>query len=314
MVSGNCETLPIATPTAFPAVYTPVLSGSLEIACTSGTQSNLPNGTTIDAIDCEWYKALLGLGIVAESDRVALAAMINLMQNGDRTYGSTAYNDFKARIQSFFCVTLYETGTQFTYQHLNNIFLGLLQTTYAFQSKQTSLGTLQQTACQIFRSGAQQLRIHRVNTTGQGGETFGDRIDLYNNSGNVHSALNIVHEFGHFINVRLGGCPSAPAPSSPLGQLAAGQLKDANGNPISYYLNDVWVRGPGWGAPEEAWQLNPASDPNEEIADMFLNWSYDVVRAVFVGDAGAARRDFMNSGMINGWITQLVTQPFANCQ
>ncbi len=133
-------------------------------------------------------------------------------------------------------------------------------------------------------------------------------------NGAAHSALNIVHEFGHFINVRLGGCPSAPAPSSPLGQLAAGQLKDANGNPISYYLNDVWVRGLGL---NPLWNQNNTPDPNEETADMFLNWAYDVVKPVFVsnaenGFAGAARRDFMNNRKAS-WINLLVTNPFPFC-
>jgi hypothetical protein len=159
------------------------------------------------------------------------------------------------------------------------------------------------------------LRIQRVNTAGQSGETFGDRIELYNNGGIAHAALNIVHKFGHFINVRLGGCPSAPAPSSPLGQLAAGQLKDADGSSISYYIGSVWVRGPGLN-PDEPWNQNMLANPNEEMADMFLQWVYDAAKTVFqANNAGQSRRNFMNNQMTKtgGWIESLISNTFPIC-
>ena len=149
--------------------------------------------------------------------------------------------------------------------------------------------------------------------------------DLYNNNGAVHAALNIVHEFGHFINVRLGGCPSAPAPSSPLGELwILGNPRYSSGESISKPdpdpNNDKWLRGPGLGQSELDWQQNdwlvspPQLGANEEVADMFLSWVYDIIKPVFQGEAGAIRREFMNNRMTNIWISQLASQPFPNCQ
>lgn len=113
-----------------------------------------------------------------------------------------------------------------------------------------------------------------------------------------------------------------------LGELwLLGNPRYADGTSISKLdsTQTIWQRGPGLGIPADIWQQNRSNQSqigaNEEAADMFPNWAYDVVSPVFQSNvpnnfAGAARRDFMNDRMTKsgGWIDQLVNLPFSNCQ
>jgi hypothetical protein len=95
----------------------------------------------------------------------------------------------------------------------------------------------------------------------------------------------------------------------------------------SHISGTDWVRGGGLGS-SGVWTQNDGSGcedfnckANEEFADMFLNWAYDVPNNnVFTGNDGQGRRNFMNTRMKNyynltgyGWIDCLFDLTLGFC-
>jgi len=332
--TGDCaqaiqRDVPTATP--FPAAYTPPpLPADFGLLCSETGGTTLGNGAGIDPFQCRYAKRAFNT-LTDALDKVEIERMVQILQAAETPDNLL---EFELRVERYFCVNLGAVGQRpnLTYQHVGNIFLALFHTAYAFQKTDPTLGSVHETACRIFRHRYNQLTITRRGQQQQGGETFGWRIDLYDNSSIPHTSENIVHELGHFINFRLGGSPANPAPGSPLGLLAAGQLRDSYGDLISKPSpdNTKWIRGGGLrgdpftqnsgiGCPDSS------CGANEEIADMFLHWVYDVIMEdVFVDDAGKARRKFINSRMFEdteatprpgyGWICKLSNNDIQLCR
>ncbi|HRF98876.1 MAG TPA: hypothetical protein PLZ51_26885, partial [Aggregatilineales bacterium] len=111
---------------------------------------------------------------------------------------------------------------------------------YAFLKAEPTLGGVHQTSCAIFGQPGNALRFERVDALGASGEAAkaeGNTIFLYNTAKNRnrHTAANMIHEIGHYINAKLGGAilDGIPNLNSPLGQLRDGKLKLANGTDFS---------------------------------------------------------------------------------
>jgi hypothetical protein len=256
-----------------------------------------------------------------------MAGMLEHIQFGS---GYLSQMQFKIKIETFFCVDLGNVGNfpDLTYQHLSNIALGLLHTSYAFLVAGLQLN-LKDATCSVFQSPSRidRLKIERYTASRQGGQTFCKRTVLYDNNGLVHSPQNIVHEIGHFLNYRLDGAIPNTSSTSPLGRLVALQMTYADGTPISFISaqNNLWQRGPGLGA-NDPWQQNPGTSytdnserANEEVADLFLNWIYDKTSPVFVDNnpggkpnPGSQRRLFVNNNIVR-WVSQLFREEFPLC-
>jgi hypothetical protein len=331
LLTGNCSTNTTPIAPTVNAQKTPAVEDPLIIYSNNGQPcpvtggSLMPNTVAIDLIDCQYSKYMFPH--IQSVDKDEMSRMLRLMQRESPSNLNNAY-EFKLRMENFFCVKLgnIEPGpTQLTYRHLTNIFLALSHTSYAFLQTDPSLGSLRGASCAIFQSGNSRLTIQRNGITGSGAVTSGFFIYLYNNGGTPNNPQNLVHEIGHYFNGRLYGYQSQGSElrisqGSPL-DIIFRELKPKNINnvSISKVNGNVWERGSGLASVNFGWQQNlggappcsltPSCSANEEFADMFLNWVYDVAGTtnnhnapVFInpensGLAGTARKNFMNSRM-----------------
>jgi hypothetical protein len=311
--------VPTATPvaTATPVIPDTPLINSIQACENAPGRVRLPNSMTADYADCRAInQTIAGLQGLTESERAVINRLLWLATSG--TEADKA--EFRQRIEAFFCVRLLEAdaanpeaANQWIYQRLNNVFLALLQTSYAFWKTDPSLGGVQGAACAAFR-GTLNFQL----LTGfSGALTVGNTIYLYAQVGSsVQSAANIIHEIGHYFNAKLGGAidnPGGPAPTSPLGMLRDGVLKvgaeDISGEMVDPgqfrrgMFKDPYTQNGGWDCNGDI-----SCGRNEEFADMFMNWVYEqaIGPMIFVDDLyGKSRRAFMNDNVL-AWIQALV--------
>jgi hypothetical protein len=221
----------IYTPTPVSATATPVipdtpLINSIQACENAPGRVRLPNSMTADVADCiAINKTIAGLQALEPSEKAIINRLLWLA-----VYGSESNKaEFKALIGQFFCVVLPDAESQWVYQRLNNVFLALLQTSYAFWKADSSLKGVQDAACKVFRGVLNFRIVTAPNGSTVAAELIGNSIILYvNDIISVQSAANIIHEIGHYFNAQLGGAidnPGGLAPTSPLGRLAAEELK-----------------------------------------------------------------------------------------
>jgi hypothetical protein len=283
----------------------------------------------MDWLDCSVINSTLNQ-VTNYNDRRSLSRLLWLLkyavqsQNYEKpTVVPPPYNwhgyqldEFEIRIEEFFCIDIAIDGYSYNQKHqrLNNIFLALLQVNFALYKASPTQGSISATSCAIFGRPDKKLKIVRVETTGEGAETAGNEVRIFNTT-NPQTAANLIHEIGHVINTRLGGWGDPIRDTSPMGRIVRGELMVGG---IDLSLDDVAYDGARQGMRGQpymqngGWTCSGRIDcvRNEGIADMFVHWVYEqAVGNIFTSDRegkGSARRNFWNSYM-PVWISELAT-------